>query len=368
MKCLTPYRNQPMKFFPLIALVLLGLLSRPAHAGAIQLPRTGQTLPYASGDDGTLQKGAAATGPRFTDNANGTVTDNLTGLIWLRNARCNFGDSVTPAFILSWSDALGVSNRLASGSCGLSDGSKAGDWRLPNVVELESLVDIAQAGPALPVAHPFSGVQPNVYWSSTTHARNTGSAWTVNFDSGLVLDFNKALSYSVWAVRNVQYHLNSVHAGAGDGTVTSNPAGISCTGSCSALFDAATQVTLIPTPSFDSYFAGWSGGGCNGSGNCLVTMNSDLSATATFGVHLPVNLGTSYNSLIKDAYATASDGNVINIRAVDLSESPVFNRSAKVTLKGGFDGTFTSNSGYTTLHGSMKISAGSVTIEKVVIR
>jgi len=357
-----------MKYISLIALVLLGLFCRPAHAAAIHLPRTGQTLPYASGDDGTVQKGVAVSGPRFTDNANGTVTDNLTGLIWLRNARCDFGDAVTPAFILSWSDALGVSNTLASGSCGLSDGSKAGDWRLPNVVELESLVDIAQAGPALPVAHPFSGVQSNVYWSSTTNARNTGSAWTVNFDSGLVLDFNKALSYSVWAVRNVQYHLNSVTAGAGGGTVTSSPAGISCTASCSAIFDAATQVTLIPTPGFDSYFAGWSGGGCSGSGNCPVTMDSYITVTATFGVRLPVNLGTSYNSLINDAYATAVDGNIINIRAVDLTESPVFNRPAKVILKGGFDGTFTSNSGYTTLHGILKISAGSVTIEKIVIR
>jgi hypothetical protein len=357
-----------VKLLPLIVLVLLGLFSRPAHAGAIQLPRTGQTLPYAAGDDGTLQKGVAATGPRFTDNADGTVTDNLTGLVWLRNARCNFGDSVSPVFNLSWSDALGVSNALASGRCGLSDGSKAGDWRLPNVVELESLVDIAQAGPALPVAHPFSGVQSNVYWSSTTNARNSGSAWTVNFDSGLLLDFNKALSYSVWAVRNVRYHLNSSIAGAGGGTVTSNPAGISCTGSCSALFDAATQVVLIPTPSIDSYFAGWSGGGCSESGNCLVTMNSDLSLTATFGVHLPVKLGTAYHSLIDDAYATAADGDDINIRAVDLTESPVFSRPAHVTLTGGFDGTFTGTSGFTTVHGSLKISAGSVAVRNIVIR
>src|SRR5512133_3171773 len=342
---LTRYRKRSMKFFPLIALVLLGLLNRPVHAGDIQLPRTGQALSYAAGDDGSLQKGVAVTGPRFSDNTDGTVTDNLTGLIWLKNAQCNFGDSVNDAYTQSWSDALAVSNALASGRCGLSDGSKAGEWRLPNVNELESLVDISHAGPALSVAHPFSGVQSHVYWSSTTHAGNTGSAWTVNFDSGLELDFTKALSYGVWAVRNVRYQLNSAIAGTGGGTVTSDPAGIACTGSCSALFDAATQVLLIPTPGIDSYFAGWSGGGCSGSGNCQVTMNSDLTATATFDVHLPVKLGTAYHAFIDDAYAIAADGDDISIRAVDLTESPVFNRPAKVTLNGGFDGSFSGTSG-----------------------
>ena len=52
------------------------------------LPKTGQTTSYAAGDDGALQKGVAWPNPRFTDNGNGTVTDNLTGLIWLKNANC----------------------------------------------------------------------------------------------------------------------------------------------------------------------------------------------------------------------------------------------------------------------------------------
>jgi hypothetical protein len=41
-----------------------------------------------TGQDGELQKGAALPSPRFTDNGDGTVTDNLTGLIWLKNADC----------------------------------------------------------------------------------------------------------------------------------------------------------------------------------------------------------------------------------------------------------------------------------------
>ncbi len=52
------------------------------------VPKTGQTTSYATGDDGILQKGVVWPIPRFKDNNNGTVTDNLTGLIWLKNANC----------------------------------------------------------------------------------------------------------------------------------------------------------------------------------------------------------------------------------------------------------------------------------------
>ena len=62
--------------------------------------KTGQTTSYAAGDDGDLEKGVTWPSPRFTDNTNGTVTDNLTGLIWLKNANC-FGEK-------SWSAALVV--------------------------------------------------------------------------------------------------------------------------------------------------------------------------------------------------------------------------------------------------------------------
>ena len=71
----------------------------------------------------------------------GTVTDHLTGLIWLKNAGC-----FTPALFAA---ALTDANQLASGACGLTDGSKAGDWRLPNINELESMVDVSESNPAL---------------------------------------------------------------------------------------------------------------------------------------------------------------------------------------------------------------------------
>jgi hypothetical protein len=54
----------------------------------IPVVKTGLTKSYHTHDDGDLKKGVAWPTPRFTKNNNDTVTDNLTGLIWLKNANC----------------------------------------------------------------------------------------------------------------------------------------------------------------------------------------------------------------------------------------------------------------------------------------
>jgi hypothetical protein len=71
-------------------------------------------------------------------------------------------------------------------------------------------------------------------------------------------------------------------AGTGIGTVSSNPVGISCGGSCSSSFTSGTVVTLTASPAAGSTFAGWSGAGCSGIGACSVTMNAAQSVIATF--------------------------------------------------------------------------------------
>jgi len=78
---------------------------------------------------------------RFTDRNDGTVKDELTGLIWARDAN-TFGTK-------TWQEALDACNGLEADSRGLKDGSKRGDWRLPNFNEMRSLVDYSQAAPAL---------------------------------------------------------------------------------------------------------------------------------------------------------------------------------------------------------------------------
>jgi hypothetical protein len=96
--------------------------------------KTGQTVSYATGDDGDLQKGVAWPIPRFFGYKQGIVKDNLTGLIWMKNANC-FETK-------TWEYALMDCNTLAHGQCGLKDGSQPGDWRLANRKELESLLHL----------------------------------------------------------------------------------------------------------------------------------------------------------------------------------------------------------------------------------
>ncbi|HVN22233.1 MAG TPA: alkaline phosphatase family protein [Dongiaceae bacterium] len=78
-------------------------------------------------------------------------------------------------------------------------------------------------------------------------------------------------------------------AGTGSGTVTSTPAGISCKPTCSASFASGTKVKLTLSAAKGSYFAGWSGA-CKGTSACTITMNSNLSATATFNINNTVKV------------------------------------------------------------------------------
>jgi hypothetical protein len=84
----------------------------PAGAQRARVPQTGQTTSYAPGDDGDIQAGVEWPTPRFKDMRDGTVKDNLTGLLWLQDVDC--GGNNDP-----WLDALTFANTLASGLCGL---------------------------------------------------------------------------------------------------------------------------------------------------------------------------------------------------------------------------------------------------------
>ena len=163
--------------------------------GPALVPKTGQTTSWATGDDGDLEKGVAWPNPRFADNADGTVTDNQTGLIWLKDAYCFYPSR-------GWSQALSDCNELFSDICELTDGSQAGDWRLPNRFELESLLDLENVNPALPSGHPFANVQlDNFYWSSTHYAGTSTWVWVVSMYSGYVGWDDVVFDRFVWCVR-----------------------------------------------------------------------------------------------------------------------------------------------------------------------
>jgi hypothetical protein len=86
-----------------------------AWAEMALVPQTGQTTKYVAGDDGDAQMGVPWPSPRFTDNANGTVTDNLTGLVWLKNANCADTVGGIAGGAMTWANAITRSNNLATG-------------------------------------------------------------------------------------------------------------------------------------------------------------------------------------------------------------------------------------------------------------
>ncbi len=94
--------------------------------------------------------------PQFVDNGNGTVTDNRSGLIWLKNTNC--------AGEKTWEECLAYCKTLAEGTCDLSDSSTTGIWRLPTRKEFESLLDPGNFSPVLPNGHPFKNVKDGCYW------------------------------------------------------------------------------------------------------------------------------------------------------------------------------------------------------------
>jgi len=176
--------------------------------GQALVPRSGSgTTMYAEGDDGNLQKGVTWPVPRFTDNNDGTVTDNLTGLIWLKNANC-YGEQ-------PYGYATAVALTLKDGTCDLSDGSSAGDWRLPHIKELHSLIAAEYQAPALSntagtgkwsEGDPFSGVNTGwSYWSSSVIVSNGSAiAWKVYLYNGGVDGGDKNSGNFVWPVRDGQ--------------------------------------------------------------------------------------------------------------------------------------------------------------------
>lgn len=182
-----------------MALILPGL----SIAGSLEPPSyavdgSGNPIP-------TMQPKTACRGEFFVNN-DGTVTDCKTGLIWMQDANC-FSTKL-------WSEALNSCSTLASGSgsCGLHDGSLAGDWHLPTIEELKTLPNRNYSGPALSNAKgdgqwvsgdAFNNVQL-FFWSATTYAVYTSHAWYMHMGNGVVSYSFKTDYMNVWCVRGGQ--------------------------------------------------------------------------------------------------------------------------------------------------------------------
>ncbi|MEN8141467.1 MAG: DUF1566 domain-containing protein, partial [Thermodesulfobacteriota bacterium] len=216
-----------------------------SSVGAINLAATGLTASIAAGDDGALQIGIKPSqSPRYHANGNGTITDTMTGLMWMQNTDCfrydvygyytlckdTDGDESRKIFAEGYncSDIGSPNTEITSSSpgdgrvgwalaqqyagwqntrevnCGTT--SRYTDWRLPTVIEIESVIDFSVPGSSLGGA-PFTNVADDYIWSGTETAGGS-AAWAVNIYTGEVLDIDKVAtpngsnSNIVWLVRN----------------------------------------------------------------------------------------------------------------------------------------------------------------------
>lgn len=136
-----------------------------------------------------------------TEPASGqfVVTDTQTGLMW---KQCREGQSgatcAGTASMMTWSAALAAAN--ASTHAGF------GDWRLPNTIELQSLVESGCYNPAINTTSFPNPVSATDYvWSSSSYAPNASGAWNVSFYYGHLNAYGKSYSYAVRLVRGGQW-------------------------------------------------------------------------------------------------------------------------------------------------------------------
>jgi len=184
-----------------IDVVVFGCTTQQVISGGGVL-KTGQTTCYDSdgnviacagtGQDGELQEGTARS---YTDNGDGTITDNATGLIWEKltddGTIHDWNNSYT------WEQAF---QRIADLNTANFGGYS--DWRLPNVNELQTLTDYGTFNPAVSAAFNSgdSFTQASFHWSSTSYAF-PAFVWIVDVFDGNVLANRDTDSAIVRAVR-----------------------------------------------------------------------------------------------------------------------------------------------------------------------
>jgi hypothetical protein len=186
------------------------------------LPATGQTTAYGPGSDGAIQAGCAQS---YTDNGDGTITDNCTGLMWEK--KDDSGGLHDKDNTYTWSGASYGTTNIMDGTIQdyideLNDVSGGGancfagycDWYVPNRNQLATLVDNEVSIPAINAAFnqcpaacsdvtdpACSCTSSSNYWSATTYAPDPSGAWIVNFNFGFAFNGYKNLDVHVRAVR-----------------------------------------------------------------------------------------------------------------------------------------------------------------------
>ncbi len=177
-----------------------GILGKPSDPAKCQA-----TFDAAAGKLDTAASNANVA-CRYLDNADGTITDTTTGLMWEVRAGEEFAE---------WLDAMGTHVSACDGwsanGTTMFPACLYSDWRLPTIVELTAILDPTAPGCSFgsPCIDPVFGfTSPGKYWSATTYSTQPDYAWTVDFGNGAVgaslkfTDHNVIGAFSMRAVRN----------------------------------------------------------------------------------------------------------------------------------------------------------------------
>jgi hypothetical protein len=224
-----------------LAVLLLGLVS-PVFAVEYPIPDTGQDLCYdwerilcdewhmdgptqvcdsdpycpAVGDDFYGQDAQYNINPPdMTDNGDGTVTDNLTGLIWEQKNEAN--DPLT----YTYNDAAAYCENLSLGGFD--------DWRMPSRKEYSTILNLGRLSPSLDTTYfPFF-IRTNptdiYYWTSSDYHDDPSQSWIMQLSFGIIDKGAKVSLYKVRCVRGTPDPAASYTAN-GNGTVTDNVTGM----------------------------------------------------------------------------------------------------------------------------------------------
>ncbi len=233
-------------------------------------------------------RGDATFNHNFRDNQDGTISDQATGLMWMKNTADVDNDGNSDR--VTWDQALSYCENLTLAGYN--------DWRLPNIRELRSIVDYSQGDSNPTIDSKFEVEVDDDYWSSTTNIDTANSAWTMSFADGNDGFDQKSYHNYVRCVRSFKSTSNKVSLtvskdGNGKGTIRSNPPGISCGSTCNATYSVGTKVTLEVSPDSGSIFAGWGGAcaPCGSNTSCQITMDNNKTCTASFNSTQSVTKG-----------------------------------------------------------------------------
>lgn len=173
-------------------------------------------------------------------------------------------------------------------------------------------------------------------------------------------------------VRTVEYVIRPVIdlaiKGNTTGSVTFLPSSQTCSGNCRAAFDAGANVSINATSNVNGVFAGWAGA-CSGTNPCQQYLFQDKYLEAYF-YDSPVRIKSSltgYYNQIQQAYNGASPGATIEARAQTFTEDLIFGTSKIITVKGGYNTQYNSQSQYSSVRGSVTIKYGQIIFDRITI-